>query len=124
MSRLIDSKEAFKRGAQYEEGGKVLPRAERKPEPSTDQLLLAVLGEIRNAVQASAKMMAAMPAGHDNGLAEQIVANQDAILALLSEIKKSGVLTAKKPAAKKWIFKIEKNDDGSMREVVAINTDG
>ena len=135
MPRIISSKQAFLRAAAYDDGkGRVLPRSEKKPAPSTDELLVAVLGEISHAVQANAKLIAALPVGPDTGLIEHLAANQIAILSLLAEIKKanaaasasaaaSAAAVTKEPTAKKWIFEVRRDNRGDMENIIATSTE-
>lgn len=121
MSLIIDSKQAFKKGAVYDDGGgRPLPRAERPPAPTQEDRLIAVLAEIRAAVQMNAKLIERMPTGDSQNFGEQIVRQQELMIRMIDEIKRNSATPPVEKDARKWRFEIKRNDKGDMKEVIAI----
>ena len=121
MSQVLDSKQAFKKGAVYDDGGgRPLPRAERPPAPTTEDRLVAVLAEIRAAVQLSSQLIAKLKVGDTVSYGEQIARQQEIILRILDEMKRAGNPSATDDQREVKRFDIERDDRGNMKAVIPI----
>lgn len=119
MSSILNSKDAFKKGAVYddEDGRRVMPRSAPKPEaPPIDNLAL-ILGEIRSAMQLNAQLIGRLPAVEHTNFSEQIADNQKIMLQLLAEIKRTNTAREnKKPS--KWKSTIVRDRMGNMVDII------
>lgn len=124
MSRIVDSKQAFLKGAVYEDGGgRTLPRAERPPDPTTEDRLVAILTEIRAAVQLNAQLIAKLKTGEAVNYGEQIARQQGVMIQILDEIKRTGKQEVVEEQREVKRFDIERDDKGNMKGVIPVYGD-
>ena len=121
----LSSRDAFKKNAVYDDEakGRVLPRAERSPAPTTEDRLVTILTEIRAAVQLNAALIAKLKTGEAVNYGEQIARQQDVLIQILNEIKQSNKTEATEEPREVKRFDIERDDKGNMKGVIPVYGD-
>lgn len=122
MSAILDSKSAFKKNAVYDDEakGRVLPRAERPPAPNTEDRLVSILTEIRTAVQLNASLIAKLKTGETADYGAMIGQQQEIMLQILDEIKRSNKTEVAEDPREVKRFDIERDDKGNMKGVIPV----
>ena len=130
MSSILSSKDAFLKQAVYEDDGKrrVFPRAERPPAPTQEDQLIAVLAEIRSAVQLNARLIERLPSNENKSdfiadFSTHIQENQKIMLRLLSEIKRANTAQENKEPSK-WKSTIVRDRHGEMVDIIHVEIKG